>query len=90
MRLMGAHELRIRLGGISRQRVYQLTSRHDFPEPVPELGQGKVWLTEDIEAWIAQHDTMTRPMTLSGMTTGLRKNRGTRYAVRPTVSTRVP
>jgi predicted DNA-binding transcriptional regulator AlpA len=52
-RLMGAHEIRARLGGISRQRVYQLTSRHDFPQPVAELDQGRVWLAGDVEAWIA-------------------------------------
>jgi prophage regulatory protein len=52
---MGAHEIRVRLGGLSRQRVYQLTSRRDFPAPVAELGQGKIWLTDDIEAWIVQH-----------------------------------
>jgi predicted DNA-binding transcriptional regulator AlpA len=51
---MGAHEVRVRLGGISRQRVYQLTCRRDFPTPVAELGQGKIWLADDIEAWIAQ------------------------------------
>jgi hypothetical protein len=27
---MGAHEIRIRLGGVSRQRAYQITSRADF------------------------------------------------------------
>jgi prophage regulatory protein len=52
---MGAHEIRVRLGGISRQRVYQLTSRRDFRAPVAELRQGKIWLTDDIEAWIVQH-----------------------------------
>ncbi|WP_111650427.1 helix-turn-helix transcriptional regulator [Actinoplanes lutulentus] len=50
---MGAHEIRVRLGGISRQRVYQLASRADFPAPVANLAQGKVWLTSDVEAWIA-------------------------------------
>jgi prophage regulatory protein len=49
---MGAHEIRIRLGGISRQRVYQLTSRADFPAPVADLAQGKIWRADDVEAWI--------------------------------------
>ncbi|GAB1692734.1 helix-turn-helix transcriptional regulator [Krasilnikovia sp. M28-CT-15] len=49
---MGAHEIRVRLGGVSRQRTYQITSRRDFPEPIAELGQGKVWLAEAVEAWI--------------------------------------
>jgi predicted DNA-binding transcriptional regulator AlpA len=55
VRLMGAHEIRVRLGGISRQRVYQITSRADFPAAAADLAQGKVWLVEDVEAWIAEH-----------------------------------
>jgi prophage regulatory protein len=53
--LMGAHEIRIRLGGVSRQRVYQLTSRADFPAPVADLAQGKVWRAADVDAWMAVH-----------------------------------
>jgi prophage regulatory protein len=52
-RLVGAHEIRVLLGGVSRQRVYQLTSRPDFPEPVADLAQGKVWLAADVDAWIS-------------------------------------
>ncbi len=51
--LMGSHEIRVRLGGISRQRVYQITQRRDFPEPVAKLEMGNVWLAEDVEEWIA-------------------------------------
>jgi predicted DNA-binding transcriptional regulator AlpA len=51
---MGAHEIRVRLGGVSRQRAYQITQRADFPTPAAELGQGKVWLAEDVEAWIKE------------------------------------
>jgi predicted DNA-binding transcriptional regulator AlpA len=49
---MGAHEIRVLLGGVSRQRVYQITSRSDFPEPVADLAQGKIWRVEDVEAWV--------------------------------------
>jgi predicted DNA-binding transcriptional regulator AlpA len=52
---MGAAEIRQRLGGISRQRVYQLTQRSDWPAPYEELVQGKVWRREDVEAWIDKH-----------------------------------
>ncbi|MCY1141580.1 DNA-binding protein [Actinoplanes sp. Pm04-4] len=52
LNLMGAHEIRVRLGGISRQRTYQLTQRADFPTPVAELQAGKVWRAEDVETWI--------------------------------------
>jgi predicted DNA-binding transcriptional regulator AlpA len=54
-RVVGAHEIRVRLGGVSRQRVYQITSRTDFPTPVADLEQGNVWLADDVEAWIATH-----------------------------------
>jgi prophage regulatory protein len=52
LRLMGAHEIRVRIGRISRQRVYQLARRPDFPAPVADLAQGKIWLADDVEAWI--------------------------------------
>ena len=52
MRLMGAHEIRLRIGRITRQRVYQLARRPDFPAPVADLAQGKIWLADDVEAWI--------------------------------------
>ncbi|RZU51270.1 hypothetical protein EV385_3080 [Krasilnikovia cinnamomea] len=52
---MGAHEIRVRLGGISRQRTYQITSRVDFPKAIADLEQGKVWLARDVEGWIATH-----------------------------------
>jgi predicted DNA-binding transcriptional regulator AlpA len=38
-----------------RQRVYQLTSSRDFPKPVAGLAQGKIWLTDEVEAWIIRH-----------------------------------
>ena len=50
--LVGAHEIRGMLG-VSRQRVQQLATRSDFPRPVAELAQGKVWVRADIEAWIS-------------------------------------
>jgi prophage regulatory protein len=55
IRVMGAHEIRERLGGVSRQRAYQITSRADFPAPIVELAQGKVWDADDVEAWMIEH-----------------------------------
>jgi prophage regulatory protein len=52
---MGAAEIRLRLGGLSRQRVYQITSKPTFPEPVADLIQGKVWLTNDVEEWMHRY-----------------------------------
>jgi prophage regulatory protein len=54
VRLMGAHEI-LRLGGVSRQRAYQITSRADFPKEIADLAQGKVWSTEDVEGWMKIH-----------------------------------
>ena len=60
LRLVGAHEIR-HLLGVSRQRVYQLATRSDFPEPIAELAQGKIWVLADIEAWISSHRSGTGP-----------------------------
>ena len=49
--LMGAREIEDRLG-VSRQRVYQLTSSPDWPEPYDELATGRVWRIADVEEWI--------------------------------------
>lgn len=53
MRLMGPAEIGDRLG-LSRQRVYILTNRYDFPRPRWELAMGKIWWAGDVEAWIAE------------------------------------
>lgn len=55
LRILGAHEIRMLLGGVSRQRAYQITSRPDFPEPVADLAQGKVWLADDVGIWLGTH-----------------------------------
>ena len=48
--LAGPHEVAAFLG-VSRQRVYQLSQRPDFPDPVANLAIGKVWRLEDVSAW---------------------------------------
>ncbi len=55
MKLVGSHEIRTMLGGVSKQRVYQITSRRDFPKPVAELTQGRVWRKSDVQRWITEH-----------------------------------
>lgn len=55
MELVGAAEIRVMLGGISKQRVYVITSHRNFPDPVADLVQGKVWRKSDVEAWIREH-----------------------------------
>jgi prophage regulatory protein len=53
--LMGPGEIRERLGGLSRQRIYQITMNSTFPKPYDELRMGKVWRIRDVEAWIRDH-----------------------------------
>ncbi|MFI7252319.1 hypothetical protein [Micromonospora chalcea] len=55
MELVGAAEIRVMLGGISKQRVYVITSNRNFPDPVADLVQGKVWLKSDVQEWIKEH-----------------------------------
>jgi predicted DNA-binding transcriptional regulator AlpA len=59
--LVGTHEIRIRLGGISRQRAHQITTTKTFPKPVATLTLGKVWRADDVEAWIRQHRPIRHP-----------------------------
>jgi hypothetical protein len=53
--LVGAAEIARMFGGISRQRVQQLTGREDFPAPEVVLHMGKVWKRADVEAWAREH-----------------------------------
>ncbi|SCF28579.1 hypothetical protein GA0070612_5886 [Micromonospora chokoriensis] len=55
MELVGAAEIRVMLGGISKQRVYVITSHRNFPDPVADLVQGKVWRKSDVVAWIREY-----------------------------------
>lgn len=55
LRLVGTAEIAAMLGGVTRQRAYQITREKGFPDPVAVLSMGSVWLSEDVEAWIARH-----------------------------------
>ncbi len=48
--LVGAAEI-AKMLGVSRQRVFQLTSRPTFPAPVASLAMGKVWRASDVIGW---------------------------------------
>jgi predicted DNA-binding transcriptional regulator AlpA len=52
---MGIAEVCDRFGGISRQRVDQLSRRADWPAPYDRLSQGRVWTRAAVEAWIQTH-----------------------------------
>lgn len=55
LRLVGTSEIRRLLGGVSKQRAYEISRRAGFPEPVAVLDSGRIWLAEDVERWIAEH-----------------------------------
>lgn len=55
--LVGTAEIRIRLGGISPQRVDAITRKPTFPAPVATLVMGRVWRRDDVERWIREHRT---------------------------------
>jgi predicted DNA-binding transcriptional regulator AlpA len=61
VQLLGTHEIRIRLGGISRQRAHQITTTETFPKPVATLMLGKVWRADDVEAWIRRYRPARHP-----------------------------
>lgn len=54
-KLMGAYEIRVRLGDLSETRGRQITMRPDFPPPIKVLAMGQVWDGAAVEAWIAEH-----------------------------------
>lgn len=59
--LMSIAEIRVLLGGISRQRAYQLTTRPDFPKPLAELAEGKtkIWDGADVRKWATRDGRLT-------------------------------
>jgi len=54
LRLLGAAEIG-ELLGVSRQRVQQLITEADFPEPVASLAMGKIWTGYPIRLWAESH-----------------------------------
>jgi hypothetical protein len=57
--LAGIEEILDLLVKISKDRVRELTYRSDFPKPAAELGQGDIWLRDDVQTWINDHsDTL--------------------------------
>jgi hypothetical protein len=52
--LFGLTEI-ARYYAISRQLAAKWTTRSDFPEPLAELAQGKVWDGDAVIAWADRH-----------------------------------
>lgn len=53
--LLGASDIAKRLD-LSRQRIYQLARRADFPKPAAELERGAVWRRRDIDEWVRMRE----------------------------------
>lgn len=53
--LVGAAEIAEMLGGISRQRVTQLTKHAEFPPPALRLRMGALWWADEVRQWAADH-----------------------------------
>jgi predicted DNA-binding transcriptional regulator AlpA len=51
------------LGGLSRQRVSQLTAREDFPQPLAPLKMGSVWRYEDVAEWARRSGRTVHPLS---------------------------
>jgi len=58
--LLGMGEL-MKLLGVSRSRVWQISLRPDFPPPVATLIVGNIWLREDIIRWADQRGRALHP-----------------------------
>lgn len=52
----------IKMLGVTRARVAQLTRRPDFPAPIANLDRGRVWATEDIRAWAERTGRQVHPI----------------------------
>ena len=51
---MGMQEIVDRLG-YTRGYVSSLVNSKGFPDPAYELGGRRIWLAEDVEAWVREH-----------------------------------
>jgi prophage regulatory protein len=60
--MLGAAEIAQLLGGLSRQRVSQLTAHKDFPEPLARLQMGSVWRYEDAARWARRNGRILHPL----------------------------
>lgn len=63
LRVVGAAEIGELLGGLSRQRVSQLTSTSDFPKPLQRLRMGSVWRYEDVQEWAQRTGRSITPIS---------------------------
>ncbi|HET7566779.1 MAG TPA: helix-turn-helix domain-containing protein [Gaiellaceae bacterium] len=58
--------------GLSRERVRQLTGRHDFPPAVGRIGRATVWRADDVDDYVRGVRAF---MTVNGISIGIDKAR---------------
>jgi prophage regulatory protein len=63
VQVVGAAEIAEMLGGLSRQRVSQLTAEDGFPAPLQRLRMGSVWRYADIAAWAERTGRSVHPIS---------------------------
>jgi predicted DNA-binding transcriptional regulator AlpA len=64
--LVGLTEIAAMLD-LSRSVVYKLTRQLEWPEPVAELGCGRIWLEEDVLRWARAAGRSATSMALVGL-----------------------
>lgn len=60
--MVGAAEIAEMLGGLSRQRVSQLTAADDFPEPLQRLRMGNIWRYTEVAEWAKRTGRAVHPI----------------------------
>lgn len=58
--IVGVAEIAAMLG-VTRQRVFQLSLRPDFPEPWRKMSAATFWRTSDVQAWAEATGREWRP-----------------------------
>jgi prophage regulatory protein len=59
--IVGTAELEVLLN-VSPARVFQLVVRPDFPDPWARVRAGRMWRTEDIQAWAKAEGRALHPL----------------------------
>lgn len=66
-RLVGVSDI-ARMRGCSRQRANELTRHPDFPAPVPEAGNRRLWWDTEVQAFLDTPRRRGRPRKQAGDT----------------------
>jgi predicted DNA-binding transcriptional regulator AlpA len=45
--------------GMTRQSVWEMAQRPDFPKPIEQDGEAKLWFADEADQWRASRQTIT-------------------------------